>query len=750
MRNLLKNKRLLTLFCRHLAKYLLILMLLLVLLLPMLGVSYENIRQNILSSHTANLNQIANEFDSRLLNIVSFGKIISGEKSYQNLLASAGPIENRRYLDMNSLQAIMTDLALSHEYIMDMYLLFWNNPVYISNFISADDYHSVYPTFIRVKDLDAEAWHRFCFSGNSSYQFAQMEVESFYSKSYTALTCIYQLPQYNHINKGGVLICNINLTDMADRLMMPEIKDESLFYISDPNGRIIGSYHYPGQNDLSASSCVIDGRKYDIVSSDKTSSGYRFVMGIPEMYFRQRIRSSYSIIAIYGSVGLGLIMILSFVLSFRETNSVNAVLTAASELFPLPESLNKNFDEYDFLSSSLRNSASELETRNQIARIYAVESLFLNPSPGDFGRIRDLLGATFEIFCVSVLRFSQTDDAAPYSLSYLEGECRVLMERQFLSAYTDIDELALLIPLEDTQMDTLNALQAELRRVLDHISTDASQTNVLHIGVSPAFTGISNVHAAYEQAKNAILHFASRDISDMFIFNDRRADDLQPLLDMSLPLKCYEAIVCGDESAVKLFFDNISKAIQECSLVQSETYQILYSARQPVLNAFIWLAPTDEDIRECPPPGIDINRSVKHNIEVLEESALRLCKYVLRQKSLRQTETNQDIMTYIKTECFDANFSVYMVTDKFHVSENYVLKLVKEVTGYSFKTYVETVRVEKAETLLCTTNEPNAKIAMLCGFGSENTFYRAFSRKHGVTPSKWSQSNANQRSQSNS
>ena len=76
--------------------------------------------------------------------------------------------------------------------------------------------------------------------------------------------------------------------------------------------------------------------------------------------------------------------------------------------------------------------------------------------------------------------------------------------------------------------------------------------------------------------------------------------------------------------------------------------------------------------------------------------------------------------------------------NEFHVSENFVLQLVKEGTRKSFKNYVEGLRIDKADHMLMNTNETNADIALACGFGSETTFYRAFARKHGVTPSKWS------------
>ena len=70
-------------------------------------------------------------------------------------------------------------------------------------------------------------------------------------------------------------------------------------------------------------------------------------------------------------------------------------------------------------------------------------------------------------------------------------------------------------------------------------------------------------------------------------------------------------------------------------------------------------------------------------------------------------------------------------------SEKYVFRICRECSGKSFGELIEEMRIMRAESLLGTTKMSNEQIAQAAGFASLTTFYRAFKRIHGVTPSVW-------------
>ena len=70
-------------------------------------------------------------------------------------------------------------------------------------------------------------------------------------------------------------------------------------------------------------------------------------------------------------------------------------------------------------------------------------------------------------------------------------------------------------------------------------------------------------------------------------------------------------------------------------------------------------------------------------------------------------------------------------------SESHFMKLFKELTGMSFTAYLVSYRLELAATQLADTDLNIIEIAGNCGFRNHSYFTRAFTRKYGMTPSKY-------------
>jgi AraC-like DNA-binding protein len=68
------------------------------------------------------------------------------------------------------------------------------------------------------------------------------------------------------------------------------------------------------------------------------------------------------------------------------------------------------------------------------------------------------------------------------------------------------------------------------------------------------------------------------------------------------------------------------------------------------------------------------------------------------------------------------------------------VQLAKEfhaVVGLRVKEYFHAVQIDYAKQLLRTTPHGTAHIAALCGFGTARSFYRAFRRSTGVSPTDY-------------
>lgn len=94
-----------------------------------------------------------------------------------------------------------------------------------------------------------------------------------------------------------------------------------------------------------------------------------------------------------------------------------------------------------------------------------------------------------------------------------------------------------------------------------------------------------------------------------------------------------------------------------------------------------------------------------------------------------------NVMDYI-TNHFTEPLTLGLLEEKFNISASTINKIVKYMSSYTFWDLVTGLRLKKAEELLSTTNLSAEKIALLSGFNYYSTFYRAYKKKHGKSPSQ--------------
>ena len=68
------------------------------------------------------------------------------------------------------------------------------------------------------------------------------------------------------------------------------------------------------------------------------------------------------------------------------------------------------------------------------------------------------------------------------------------------------------------------------------------------------------------------------------------------------------------------------------------------------------------------------------------------------------------------------------------VSKNHLVELFKREYSVTPMKYINTLRIEKAQELLLTSDRSILDIALSSGFGNLSSFYEAFRKKNSMTP----------------
>lgn len=92
--------------------------------------------------------------------------------------------------------------------------------------------------------------------------------------------------------------------------------------------------------------------------------------------------------------------------------------------------------------------------------------------------------------------------------------------------------------------------------------------------------------------------------------------------------------------------------------------------------------------------------------------------------------------SFIDREFSDPSLSAGKVAENCQITVNYLNRLFRVTLGVSTTEYIQTRRLEQAETLLADTGKTIKEISGECGFNDHNYFSRIFRMKKGVTPGR--------------
>ena len=81
------------------------------------------------------------------------------------------------------------------------------------------------------------------------------------------------------------------------------------------------------------------------------------------------------------------------------------------------------------------------------------------------------------------------------------------------------------------------------------------------------------------------------------------------------------------------------------------------------------------------------------------------------------------------------NFTAQQLSEQININTRYIAAVVQLNMNSNFCDLLNSFRLADAERMLRTKSEYSAEeIGLMSGFGSRQSFYRVFLKKHGITP----------------
>jgi len=141
----------------------------------------------------------------------------------------------------------------------------------------------------------------------------------------------------------------------------------------------------------------------------------------------------------------------------------------------------------------------------------------------------------------------------------------------------------------------------------------------------------------------------------------------------------------------------------------------------------------------------EINQKNSHYQVFTKSSIIELIGLFLRHIPYHSANSNGNIVcgeesrlmkaiSYIENN-YTQDISLEDIAKFLEINPFYFSRVFNKGTGLNFKTYLNTIRIEKAYNLLKTSNDSIIDIAYECGFNSIRTFNRVFKNIKGTSPS---------------
>lgn len=185
----------------------------------------------------------------------------------------------------------------------------------------------------------------------------------------------------------------------------------------------------------------------------------------------------------------------------------------------------------------------------------------------------------------------------------------------------------------------------------------------------------------------------------------------------------------------------LSETIDNYSFFSYDTYEALHVSEEEKLTLRNCVDMIIEEYNQ----RIDSHsqRVIISSIELL----LNLCSRFYERQFNTRTNQNKDIVAQVESilkEYYKSGFlteighpSLQFLANKVNLSPTYLSDLLKKETGRSAKDHINDFLINKAQTLLLSTEDSVAEIAYTLGYNYPHYFSRIFKNKTGSTPQKY-------------
>lgn len=712
---------------RYVSMYALAVGIVLLLLIPIRSEMYRMNYEAIMDESRKEIDAGLMMFDSTIDMMCTSADILTETAEYDMLRKYVGPGTAELTHSINEVRRELRNLIFMRaEYVDGAYLLFNQNELFISNFAAALSYRTIYPELFMYQDKTVEAWYGEKFANRNLISIlpeGKIVSNEYYLGTLKCVTCIVQPWKEESYKAHSAISFMLDGDALVSSFATDEVFENGYVRIEDRWGNLIVQR---GEERMT--------QKCEILSSDEHE--YLVVhVGIPHELISGKIASITAVLKICIYLGLfGILILLGFVLAMHNFSAYR-MLEISREYANVPYPAMMKMRSYDYVKECIRSitaSRNAAERKTLLLQNNWNNEALLNACQRPFFTARErthvlnLLGAVCERYIIVL--FELAEETGKVDAIWMEEYMRAHLNSAAVSFYQDVHTAALIVAVEEEK--GLDEICSGAKALAELCRTQSVCTP--GIGISLIGSGVDGLNTAFEQARMAMRVHSMNAQQDYVIYDQNWGMEAEPCIGLDVLSKLTDLVVMGEIQEVEQLFNEIQTLSFE-KAQSAPRYMYVFSAvRMALLNASRVIGWKENAL-----PEFRADEPAQIALEKCRSCAVELCMQVRARRRSSNTVLKQSIGDYINAHFMDPNLSSEQIAKEFNLSRTYVLQFARMHFGKTLNEYIEDIRVSTIERYLTETDWTMEKIMEETGYISQNTMYRAFKRRHSVTPGRW-------------
>lgn len=712
--------------------------------------TYDLEKKAIIEQNEEELARSVRALEGMLNSIYSLSSALRSNTSIQSLSRYKGEeLPTDKYVLKNYLKKDLSDIQMIADISATGFVLFRDNPVFVSNVQTAGDFGEYYGEYLEVEGKSAEEFKQEIMECTDPITCRTYPLIKIYNYGLKMLenpfVVIIRIRESNQMTiKTMAFTFVIDQDDIYQKLFAGS-SGNNLICICDKNGNILNSFGEGAEflkeyvNVPIEKNKVLDvnGVGHYLQIAKESVNGSSIIIAVPTKQVKKQTLRLVGVNLVVTAAAIIFSIVMIILLSYRKSASMQDVLDDINER---SESRFLEGDEYKFIKKNVEYLAdsrdvyqkelSELRTQMDntlLEQMFFQETLSLKMKE----LCEKLIPFELQYYEVLVIQCEEEGyEYLPEIFYLLEKISGQFIHQNHLCVQTAVNEVSFLVGRSQEELIQKEEEMKRLSLFLQKVTEESGE--ILHIGVSGIGMEISNIHTCYIQAKQALTCYSREHINTIGYYSDLLDASGENLLNMDNISKLYQYLLSGKE---EIFMDALDKFLRHYHMnpyiYGGDPRGIYYSIRQALLCAAAELSISESELML---PEWNSSYGLEAGIKNLKDAAMRLLEANQENKKSHNNELKECIINYILQNFHDPSLTASMVCQEMKISQKYLIQFLKEQTGKTFAKYIEDLRVEKAKELLLNTDYSNERIAGEAGFGSMNSFYRVFNKKTGVSP----------------